>query len=199
MAKLNKDTFTVEHIDPRNHSLVCGRKVIENEIICDHSWNSAKQNRFVPHRICDFPAPINPGDLGEFLIGGNWVVCEFAVKGGIWWIEANKIGCGSSTRGGRKAQASRNNFKKATKKRLEKAALTGENLAQALIDGQKRWRERDPEGYILQKVKRGNYMMSLRYYDPDHPELGIRAPGPLVRMQKARGYPYGPENRVKLS
>ena len=198
MAKLNKDTFTVEHIDPRNHSLVCGLKGMENEIICDHSWNSAKQNRFVPYRVCEFSAPINSGDLGEFFINGEWIVCEFAVKDGLWWAEANKIGCGSSTKGGRKAEASRKNLSGGGEKRVQMAIARGENPAQSLLDGQQKWRDRDSEGYIRQKVERGTHMMKLRYYDPDHPELGIRAPGPLVRMQKARGYPHGPENRVKV-
>ncbi len=40
---------------------------------------------------------------------------------------------------------------------------------------------------------------STKYYDPEHPELGERSVGTLVRMQKARGYPHGPKNRVKVT
>lgn len=39
---------------------------------------------------------------------------------------------------------------------------------------------------------------SQKYVDPDHPELGIRSPGTLVLMQKARGLPSGPGNREKV-
>jgi hypothetical protein len=90
--------LSLEHLDPRNHSLVCGLRNEFNEIIADFYYNSGKQNRFVPYRVCDYPAPVNPGDLGEFLIDGEWKVCEFAVKGGEWWVEANRIGCGATTK-----------------------------------------------------------------------------------------------------
>jgi hypothetical protein len=40
---------------------------------------------------------------------------------------------------------------------------------------------------------------NMKYIDPDHPELGVRSPGTLVRMQKSRGYPHGKGNRVKLT
>ncbi len=90
------DSFSLEHIDPRNGVLVCGLCNELNEVLAQHSWNSAKQNRFVPYRVCEYPAPVNPGDIGEFLIQGEWVVCEFAVKGGQWWAEANNVGCGST-------------------------------------------------------------------------------------------------------
>jgi hypothetical protein len=115
MAKLNKNTLTVEHIDPRwaegrDYQLVCGFSegplARYNEIIADHSYNSRKTNRFVPYRVCNHPAPITFGDIGEFLINGEWVVCEFG--GGEWWKESNVIGSGakawclreSSIRGG---------------------------------------------------------------------------------------------------
>jgi hypothetical protein len=39
---------------------------------------------------------------------------------------------------------------------------------------------------------------SQKWSDPDHPELGKHNPGNLVRMQKSRGYPNGPENREKV-
>jgi len=40
--------------------------------------------------------------------------------------------------------------------------------------------------------------MGYRYVDPDHPELGERAAPVLSRMQKRRGLPNGPENRVRV-
>jgi hypothetical protein len=42
------------------------------------------------------------------------------------------------------------------------------------------------------------YKLQELWEDPDHPELGQTTAGPLTRKQKARGYPHGPENRVKL-
>ncbi len=93
--------LSLEHIDPRwsegrDYQLVCGYDkgplAKFNEVMADYSYNSGKGNRFVPYRVKGYPAPINCGDLGEFLINGDWVVCEFAVKGGLWWQESNRIG-----------------------------------------------------------------------------------------------------------
>ena len=47
------------------------------------------------------------------------------------------------------------------------------------------------------RQQNGNLAMAYRYEDPDHPELGQRAAPVLVRMQKKRGYPHGPENRIR--
>ena len=44
----------------------------------------------------------------------------------------------------------------------------------------------------------GNLTMAYRYEDPDHPELGQHAAPILSRMQKRRGYPNKPENRVRI-
>lgn len=82
--------LTIEHIDPKNGVLVSGLSNEFNEVLCDQSYNSRKNNRFVPYRVCDYPAPITFGDTGEFLIGDQWVVCEFG--GPEWWIESNIIG-----------------------------------------------------------------------------------------------------------
>jgi hypothetical protein len=65
-------------------------------------------------------------------------------------------------------------------------------------------RQRDEKkGIHLQtpeeKHRMGVTSMNLRYVDPDHPELGERAAPILVNMQRARGYPSGPENRVRIS
>jgi hypothetical protein len=84
--------LTIEHIDPRNGVLISGLENEFNEIFADYSYNSKKVNRFVPYRVKDYPAPVNEGDIGEFLIEGEWKVCEFMVPGGLWWRESNKIG-----------------------------------------------------------------------------------------------------------
>ena len=44
----------------------------------------------------------------------------------------------------------------------------------------------------------GSKAMAMRYTDPDHPELGTRPAPILVRMQKKRNFPHGPENRVRV-
>jgi hypothetical protein len=44
----------------------------------------------------------------------------------------------------------------------------------------------------------GKLSMGYKYVDPDHPELGAKPAPVLVRMQKSRGYPHGPENRVRI-
>ena len=93
-------SFTLEHIDPEKGVLISGLDVRENLIIADESYNKRKTNRFVPYRVKDYPAPVNFGELGEFLIKGEWVVCEFG--GAEWWEESNKIGCSQT--------ASRKNF-----------------------------------------------------------------------------------------
>jgi hypothetical protein len=82
--------LTVEHIDPRKGVLVSGLENDFNEVIADVSYNSRKCNRFVPYRVCDYPAPVTFGDIGEFLIEGEWVVCAFG--GELWWAESNRIG-----------------------------------------------------------------------------------------------------------
>ena len=82
--------LTLEHIDPRKGALVSGLENEFNEIIADATYNKSKNNRFVPYRVCDHPAPVTYGDIGEFLIEGEWVVCEF---GGLTWLdESNRIG-----------------------------------------------------------------------------------------------------------
>ena len=115
--------LTLEHIDPRNGVLVSGLENEFNEILADYSYNSRKINRFVPYRVRNYSAPINEGDVGEFLIGGEWVVCEFMVKGGLWWQESNKIGngctAGGESRLGSGREGSSKGGKKTAKSNLE--------------------------------------------------------------------------------
>jgi len=51
---------------------------------------------------------------------------------------------------------------------------------------------------LEEKHEMGKKSMALRYIDPDHPELGEKAAPILVNMQRARGYPSGPNNRVRV-
>jgi hypothetical protein len=54
------------------------------------------------------------------------------------------------------------------------------------------------QGGINSKSGHMRRIQKTLFMDPDHPELGIHNAGNLVRKQKARGYPYGKENRVKV-
>ena len=79
----SEETLTLEHIDPRNHQLVSGLKNDFNEVLADASYNYSKADYFLPYRVNKYPAPLNPGDLGEFLIQGEWVVTQFM---GEWYL-----------------------------------------------------------------------------------------------------------------
>lgn len=82
--------FSLEHIDPQNHHLVCGLCNEFNEVLADLSYNKRKNNRFVPYRVNEHSAPVMFGDTGEFLIEDEWVICEFG--GEVWWKESNRLG-----------------------------------------------------------------------------------------------------------
>ena len=107
--------LTLEHIDPRKGALVSGLENEFNEIIADASYNYGKQNRFVPYRVCEYPAPVTYGDIGEFLIEGEWVVCEFGGK--TWKQETKKIGFGATA--------------PATVKQKQSAKITGNRNAES--------------------------------------------------------------------
>ena len=44
----------------------------------------------------------------------------------------------------------------------------------------------------------GQSTQRQKWIDPDHPELGVSTAAGIVKKQRARGYPSGPENRVRL-
>jgi hypothetical protein len=44
----------------------------------------------------------------------------------------------------------------------------------------------------------GRLVSAQKWVDPLHPDLGVQNAGNLVRMQKRRGLPHGPQNRVRL-
>lgn len=54
------------------------------------------------------------------------------------------------------------------------------------------------DGKSTHAVKNGKMTSSQKWEDPDHPELGKLAAGPLACRQKARGLPHGPENRRRV-
>jgi hypothetical protein len=57
---------------------------------------------------------------------------------------------------------------------------------------------KDEFGRSLLAVRNIAIVNSTMYYDPDHPELGHKSAPTLASMQKNRGYPHGPENRVRV-
>lgn len=94
---------TIDHKDPINHRLICGLKNNLNETEVSYSYNSRKTNHFVPYRVCGFPAPNYFGDIGEFLINNQWIVCEFGGK--TWWDESNRVGNGHTAPASEKQKA----------------------------------------------------------------------------------------------
>ena len=58
--------------------------------------------------------------------------------------------------------------------------------------------QKDNKGRSINAVKAAEKANAQRWMDPDHPELGSKPSGALVMMQKARGYPHGRENRVRV-
>ncbi len=58
--------------------------------------------------------------------------------------------------------------------------------------------KKDSDGKSVNAVKRGKATAKIKYYDPDHPELGEHRACNLSYMQKVRGFPNGKENRVKV-
>ena len=121
--------LTVEHFDPRKHSLVCGLDIQENITVVDESYNKRKTNRFVPYRVCEYGAPQLFGDVGEFLILGEWVICEFG--GDAWWNESGRLGCSQTSRKKTFEGASRvffdgTRWKKETRKKMSESALKPE-------------------------------------------------------------------------
>ena len=62
-------------------------------------------------------------------------------------------------------------------------------------------KERNSEGKSLRAVElasKWKHKLQELYRDPDHPELGITTSSAIVKKQKSKGLPSGPENRVKV-
>jgi hypothetical protein len=100
-----------------------------------------------------------------------------------------------------------------TEKQLESSRREGSKLSQYSVkNGSKIGKENVVLGrgiWGLSKEKQianaskagkvgGKLTGAQRWEDPDHPELGQKPACVLVSMQKRRGYPYGPENRLQV-
>jgi hypothetical protein len=58
---------------------------------------------------------------------------------------------------------------------------------------------RESKEFVETRRQNMSRLNSSLYEDPDHPEIGKHSPGTLAQMQKRKGYPHGPENRVKVT
>ena len=59
--------------------------------------------------------------------------------------------------------------------------------------------QKDEKGKSVKGIRDGQRLNSQKWEDPEHPELGSHNAGNLVKVQRAHGYPYGPENRRKVT
>ena len=57
---------------------------------------------------------------------------------------------------------------------------------------------RTPEHQVEAGRKGGKAVQAQRWIDPNHPELGMSTASGMDRKQKARGFPFGPENRTRI-
>jgi hypothetical protein len=215
----------IDHIDPswkdgRDYQLICGLDVPLNFCEREEPINIKKSNRFLPWRVSEGDlggVPVNPGDLCQFLDldTGAWVLEEFM---GDWWFEKTKKICGQSAGGTSNIESghlkrisplgSSKGGKRAGKKMFEEkkglfapGAVTFEMRSYAGRRAAEVTRETGTGLYgVSVEVKRENGVktMAYKYVDPDHPELGLKPAPVLVRMQKSRGYPHGPDNRVRV-
>jgi hypothetical protein len=85
----------------------------------------------------------------------------------------------------------------------DQMAIIGEDgkSIKAVSMAHKSHAEKTEEGKSVRGLKLAEdwaYKLQEIWEDPDHPELGQTTAGALARKQKARGYPSGKENRVKV-
>jgi len=100
-----------------------------------------------------------------------------------------------------------------TEKQLESSRREGAKLSQYSVDnGSKVGQENvilsrgiwglSKEEQVANSSKAGKVGGKLtgaqKWEDPQHPELGQKPACVIVQMQKRRGYPHGPENRVRV-
>jgi len=133
--KPNNHPFNLEfdHIDPeyppyswrkgcKNYQLVCGWKCLQNLCELTASENTKKCDAFVPYRINKYEAPKKPGDFCEFLVDGDWVLCEF--MGSEWWFQASEIGYGKIINGRKNSRTAK--AREATRKRCKGSRMAND-------------------------------------------------------------------------
>jgi hypothetical protein len=89
-----------------------------------------------------------------------------------------------------------NNGKKGARKGHERKDEDGKSVHAKKMN-RKSHEVKTADGKSAHAVNCGVAASKVLYQDPDHPELGVTRACSLVIMQKKRGYPHGPENRVK--
>jgi hypothetical protein len=182
------DCLSVEHIDPRKGVLVCGLDNDFNTVIADADYNDSKSNRFVPYRVCEHQAPMTFGDLCEFLIDGEWVVCEFG--GEVWWKESNRIG-NARTAGRDWCRANYDEWKVLMKNRTYLKDV-GRRVG---VYANTVFREQNPEAYVENR-RRGAYTQHSQRWECLITGY-VSTPGPLSRYQKARGIDTSQRRRIQ--
>lgn len=168
-----------DHIDPeyppyswekgvKNYQLVCGWRCLSNLCELSPSENSRKCDAFVPYRVKEKKAPSNPGDVCEFLIDGEWKICEFL--GPEWWLQASEIGYGKIINGRKNSRTQ--TAREATRKRCKGSRMANDGQRNVrLMPGQEL-----PEGWnygLVSSSKRNHGSRSWcnngkedRRYDP---------------------------------
>jgi len=186
-----------------------------HRVIARENWGLTKQQMrgmHVHHRIrrCDGGTndPSNLYVCSEWFHDNVW----HAGEGGFAGI-ASQAGRKGGLKGG-KTQGRRNvenqtGFLKPGAKTLETCAKGGKeggktNVKRGSFDPNSPNCIKTPESLSNGGKKGGatnrdsghmRRIQAMRWEDPDHPELGKIPAGPLVRVQRARGYPSGKENR----
>jgi hypothetical protein len=174
---------SVDHVDPINHTLVCGLKNQHNEVEAGYSYNSRKTNHFVPYRVCGFPAPNYFGDFGEFLINDEWVVCEFG--GSTWWEESNRVGNNHTAPASEKQKAA---ARKVGARNKASGLLSRAGKKGGKISGPKNGRKNVESGH-LDRIRSWKYRCLVTNY--------VSTAAGLSTYQKARG--IDTSLRVKVS
>lgn len=172
----------------------------------EHSAEGYREAKLIEDRLIR-PDLNNPLCLNEN-VGGQYSLKAAAL--GAYAVHREKDGNGKSkhaVRAGKKRAAATNAAKDADGK-----CIAGKKLAaktHALKDengksingikaGKRLNAKKDERGKSINASKGCKVINSRRYYDPDHPELGYRSAPTLAAMQKRRGYPHGPENRIRV-
>lgn len=89
-------------------------------------------------------------------------------------------------------------YEKALKMMEEGRGVTARTPEQMTIDAKKGRSKLTREVLVKGGKTAGKLVSNQKWIDPDHPELGEHSAATLARMQKARGFPYGRETRVRI-
>jgi hypothetical protein len=152
-----------------------------------HAVASALQSlAFGVNCVCPWHVQLMPSRLWEF-VRGTFVKDKQQI--GKKTFE-EKVGChapGMASKGAQKAKEMGVGARFASKEQLAEWGRKGGSIS----GGSRHTRE-----YLVEWAKK---TATTLWADPDHPELGHQNAGNLVKMQRKRNLPSGPENRVKVT